>query len=57
MNLKDYEKQKVKNLTARECTWKLFTLTGQINYYLLHSAIENEGKKEHLWRSTKSPEL
>lgn len=56
MNFIEYEMQKVKKLSAEQCCWKLFSLTGQVNYYLLYSAI-SDVEKEHTWTNLESPEL
>lgn len=56
MNFMEYEKQKVKQLSCEDLSWKLFALTGQVNYYLLYSSL-NDVQKEHKWTSSKSAEL
>lgn len=55
MNFIEYEKEKVKALSAEQVCWKLFKLTGQINYYMLFNAI-NSVEKEQQWENTKSQE-
>ena len=57
MNFIEYEKQKVLSLTASECCFKLFQLTGQINYIMLYSAIEQVNTKELLWKNSEFREL
>lgn len=42
MNFMDYEKNKIKQLSAAELVWKLFELTGGVNYARLHLALTNE---------------
>lgn len=56
MNIMDYEKQKIKNWSTEQLTWKLFELTGQVNYFMLFHAI-TEMEKEQKWTNTESKEL
>lgn len=57
MNFIEYEKQKVSQLSPQELSWKLFSVTGQINYYMLFHSL-NESQKEHEpWKNLNSREL
>lgn len=56
MNFMEYEKMKVSKMSAQDVSWKLFCLTGNINYYLLFSALKYP-KKELIWENTELREL
>lgn len=56
MNLMEYEKQKIKQWSAYELSYRLFELTGKTNYCRLALNIR-EHEKEQKWTNTESKEL
>jgi len=55
MDLNKYQ-QYIKTLPVDFLVWELFKKTGNINYYLLYSAITSP-QKELKWKNSKSLEL
>lgn len=53
----DYVSKKAKEMSAMELSWHLFKMTGQINYYLLFSAMKKMDKELTWDRNLESREL
>lgn len=56
MNFIDYEKIKLSEKSPEEICWKLFELTGQVNYYLFYRALQG-AELEQEWTNLESKEL